>query len=301
MGRYSKRVEELRPVTYGTKETKRAPERPTWEDIVKELEELRPVTYERNYDGGQSSTDTSQLSIFSIPGKPFGKADVKEHKNMLLDAGITNVEEIHKLEFVNWFNQRIIQLYNEGQVDKKMVSLARGPERRSIYYSGYNINRFRFHTIFRDEIRKTQNNGLVVREENQIDVPYYERIKDIVKLCHTEGNKIVLFDCECYDTTQEGRGYKRDRYGIITVNIARKLNTQETFMLACQAIQVFYTRGLKDITWSAVTEIKPRNLYEMPIDGGPYQEEIQSISISNENKDYQIQLSKFELDAIIVE
>ncbi|KAH7526830.1 hypothetical protein JRO89_XSUnG0047500 [Xanthoceras sorbifolium] len=160
----------------GTKETKPAPERPTGEDVVKELEELRPVTH------GQSSTDTSQLSIFSIPGKPFGKANVKEkHKNMLLDAGITNVEKIHKLEFVNWFNQRIIQLYNEGQVDKKMVSLAR------------------------------------------------------------------------------------------------------------------------DITWSAVTEIKPRNLYEMPIDGGPYQEEIQSISTSNENEDDQIQLFRFELDAIIVE
>ncbi|KAH7571449.1 hypothetical protein JRO89_XS04G0055300 [Xanthoceras sorbifolium] len=139
-----------------------------------------------------------------------------------------------------------------------MVSLARGPERRAIYYSGYNINGFRFHTIFRDEIRKTQNNGVVVRGENQTDVPYYGRIKDIVELCYTEGNKIVLFDCEWYDTTQEGKGYKRDRYGIITVNIARKLNTQETFVLACQAIQVFYTRGLKDITWSAVTEIKPR-------------------------------------------
>ncbi|KAL5777107.1 hypothetical protein ACOSP7_010033 [Xanthoceras sorbifolium] len=110
--------------------------------------------------------------------------------------GITNVEEIHKLEFVNWFNQRIIQLYNEGQVDKKMVSLARGPERRAIYYSSYNFNGFRFHTIFRDEIRKTQNNGVVVRGENQTDVPYYGRIKDIVELCYTEGNKIVLFDCE---------------------------------------------------------------------------------------------------------
>ncbi|KAH7576515.1 hypothetical protein JRO89_XS01G0091800 [Xanthoceras sorbifolium] len=262
----------------GTKETKPAPERPIGEDVVKELEELRPVTHERNYDGGQSSTDTSQLSIFSIPGKPFGKADVKElssqqhevatfyvlqncdesqpfvyeHKNMLLDAGITNVEEIHKLEF-------IIQLYNKGQVDKKMVSLAR-----------------------------------VLKDEQFI-------ILDIVELCYTEGNKIVLFDCEWYDTTQEGRGYKRDRYEIITVNIACKLNTQETFVLACQAIQIFYTRGLKDITWSAVTEIKPRNLYEMSIDGGPYQEEIQSISTSNENEDDQIQLSKFKLDAIIVE
>ncbi|KAH7568015.1 hypothetical protein JRO89_XS07G0214300 [Xanthoceras sorbifolium] len=219
-----------------------------------------------------TSTDTSQLSIFSIPGKPFVKADVKEeHKNMILDAGITNAEEIHKLEFVNWFNQRIIQLYNKGQVNKKMVSLARG-ERRAIYYSSYNVNGFRFHTIFLDEIRKTQNNRIVVREDNQTDVSYYGRIKDIVELCYTEENKIVLFDCEWYDTTQEGRCYKRDHYGIITVNIAL-----------------------------LVTEIKPRNLYEMPVDGGSYQEEIQSISISNENEDDQIQLSRFELDAIIVE
>ncbi|KAH7571429.1 hypothetical protein JRO89_XS04G0051200 [Xanthoceras sorbifolium] len=159
----------------------------------------------------QSSADTSQLSIFSIPGKPFGKADVKELS-------------IQQHEVATFY---VLQNCDESQ-------------------------------------------------------PFIQEHKNMLL---DAGNKIVLFDCEWYDTTQEGKGYKRDRYGIITVNIARKLNTQETFVLACQAIQVFYTRGLKDITWSAVTEIKPRNLYEMPVDGGPYQEEIQSISTSYENED----------------
>ncbi|KAK1583627.1 hypothetical protein Q3G72_025660 [Acer saccharum] len=259
---------------------------------------------ERNYDGVQPSTDTSQLSIFSMLGKPFGKAEVKElsvkyhdiatfyvlqnceesqpfvreHKNILMNAGIHN----------------ITQLYKEGQVCKHMLSLARGPEKRATYYPGYSVNGFRFHTMNRDETRKTQNNGVVVKGENETEeVPYYGRIRDIVELCYTKGNKVVLFDCDWFDTSREGRGYKRDRYGIVTVNIKRKLNTQDTFVLACQANQAYYTEGMLDNTWSAVNEIKSRNLYEMPVDGEPYQEETQFNGTNvnqegNENEEVEI-------------
>ena len=201
---------------------------------------------------------------------------------------------------------QITQLYKEEQVCKHMLSLARGPEMRATYYPGYNVNGFRFHTMNRDETRKTQNNGVVVKGENETAVPYYGRIRDIVELCYTEGNKVVLFDCDWFDTSREGRGYKRDRYGIVTVNIKRKLNTQDTFVLACQANQAYYTEGLLDNTWSAVNEIKPRNLYEMPVDGEPYQEEIQfnGTNVSqegNENEEDVIDWSRVEADALIVE
>ena len=52
---------------------------------------------ERNYDGVQPSTDTSQLSIFSMLGKPFGKAEVKElsvkHHDIATFYVLQNCEE----------------------------------------------------------------------------------------------------------------------------------------------------------------------------------------------------------------
>ncbi|KAH7566441.1 hypothetical protein JRO89_XS08G0161600 [Xanthoceras sorbifolium] len=88
----------------------------------------------------------------------------------------------------------------------------------------------------------------MVHGENQNDVSYYGILKDIIELCYAEENKVVLFDCEWFDTAREG--------------------------IASQAIQVYYLEGINDPTWSTSIEIKPRNLYEMPMDEGePYQEE----------------------------
>ncbi|KAM0986446.1 hypothetical protein ACFX2C_013620 [Malus domestica] len=146
--------------------------------------------------------------------------------------------------FSNWFHERIKQLYYDNKVDKQMLSLALGPERRG---------------------------------ENQIDsVPWYGVLKDVVELRYTKGNRVVLFNCEWYDIVRKGTGYKIDRYGIISINTTRKLNTKEPFVLANQATQAFYVREIKTKAWSYVVETKPRNVYEMPNvddDGDPYQEE----------------------------
>ena len=189
---------------------------------------------------------------------------------------------------------QVTELYNDGKVSKQMLSLARGPERRVTYYPGYYISGFRFHTLQRDENKKTQNSGIMVKGENQIDdVPWYGTLVDIVELRYTEGNRVVLFNCDWYDTARKGTGYKIDRYGIITVNTTRKLNTQEPFVLASQATQVFYVKGVKNKIWSFVVETNPRNAYEMTNDEiEPYQEaETQSQSmhaIQNDVEDNEI-------------
>ncbi|CAN6547389.1 unnamed protein product [Malus baccata var. baccata] len=221
-------------------------------------------------------------------GKSFGKGVLeemgielleaaKEHKNILMHSGVRNVEESHRLQFSNWFHERIKQLYYDNKVDKKMLSLALGPERRVKYYPGYYMSGFRFHTLQCDENKKTQNCGVMVKGENQIDsVSWYGVLKDVVELRYTEGNRVVLFNCEWYDIVRKGTGYKIDRYGIISINTARKLNTKEPFVLANQATQAFYVREIKNKAWSYVVETKPRNVYEMPNvddDDEPYQEE----------------------------
>ncbi|CAB4286343.1 unnamed protein product [Prunus armeniaca] len=92
----------------------------------------------------------------------------REHKNILIQSSVDNVEESYRLQFSNWISKRVTELYNDGKVSKQMLSLARGPKRR------------------RDENKKTQNSGVMVKEENQIDdVPWYGILVDIVELRYT--------------------------------------------------------------------------------------------------------------------
>ena len=89
-----------------------------------------------------------------------------------------------------------------------------------------------------------------------------------------EGNKAALFRCDWYNNSWEGIGYRKDHYGIISVNKARKLHINEPFVLASQVTQVYYIQGLKDPTWATVNETKPINLYKMlENEEEPYQEE----------------------------
>ena len=75
-----------------------------------------------------------------------------------------------------------------------MLSLAQGPRKRATFCLGYNINGFRFHKIQRDETRKTQNCGVVVRSDNQsVAVPYYRVLKEIVELYYNEWNKKLYY------------------------------------------------------------------------------------------------------------
>ncbi|GMY20214.1 ATP-dependent RNA helicase drs1-like [Fagus crenata] len=156
-----------------------------------------------------------------------------------------------------------------------MRSLTWGPDKRAHYYLCYNVNGFRFRTKRRDVGKRTQNSGIMVRGEHQNgNVPFYGLVTDIVELHYTKGNSVVLFKCEWFDVAREGIGYKVDRHGITTINMTQKLNTQEPFVLACQAIQVYYVNCIKDRAWSVVVETKPRNLYEvLENEEEPYQEE----------------------------
>ncbi|GMI85818.1 hypothetical protein HRI_002251100 [Hibiscus trionum] len=48
------------------------------------------------------------------------------------------------------------------------------------------------------------------------------------------------------------------------VNVTRKLRTQEPYVLASQAEQVYYVKDIKDSNWQVVVKTKPRDLYDLP-------------------------------------
>ncbi|KAM1234555.1 hypothetical protein ACFX2J_004118 [Malus domestica] len=152
-----------------------------------------------------------------------------------------------------------------------------------LLYNGIIKNYTRWHLHGEDENDETdESNNDSDSDGSENDVINMEQdddmhvLKDVVELRYTEGNRVVLFNCEWYDIVRKGTGYKIDRYGIISINTTRKLHTKEPFVLANQATQAFYVREIKNKAWSYVVEMKPRNVYEMPNvddDDEPYQEE----------------------------
>ncbi|KAM1003860.1 hypothetical protein ACFX1X_004177 [Malus domestica] len=152
-----------------------------------------------------------------------------------------------------------------------------------LLYNGIIKNYTRWHLHGEDDNDETdESNSDRDSDGSENDVINMEQdddmhvLKDVVELRYTEGNRVVLFNCEWYDIVRKGTGYKIDRYGIISINTTRKLHTKEPFVLANQATQAFYVREIKNKAWSYMVETKPRNVYEMPNvddDDEPYQEE----------------------------
>nr|GMD68245.1 transposon protein, putative, CACTA, En/Spm sub-class, expressed [Ipomoea batatas] len=75
------------------------------------------------------------------------------------------------------------------------------------------------------------------------------------------------------------------------VNITRKLQTDEPYVLASQAEQVYYVSDIKEPNWHVVVKTKSRNFYDLPddvVEDEPCQE--------NENFGFTIQGSNLEDD-----
>nr|POE57032.1 ras-related protein rab-2a [Quercus suber] len=52
---------------------------------------------------------------------------IEEHKYLIQQASVKNVENRHEKQFREWFECHITQLYDERKVSKQLFDLARGP------------------------------------------------------------------------------------------------------------------------------------------------------------------------------
>ena len=149
-------------------------------------------------------------------------------------------------------------------MNKQLLDLAHGPSEEAVYYNGYIVNGFRFRKNEIDYKRRTQSCGVLVKGDvNTGNHDYYGVLTDIIELHYMGGNKIVMFKCEWRDVDHHGRGIV-DTYGRTLVNVTRSLKSNEPFVLACQAEQVFYVKSIKNSQWHFVIKIEPRNYYNMP-------------------------------------
>ena len=165
---------------------------------------------------------------------------------------------------------------HEGPISEHILSLSRGPSTLVTRYKGYIINGFRFHIREREKgKKKTQNSGVVVtaevlsfastRDKNPIlgHVSYYGMLTDVIELHYLGGNRVILFKCDWWDAINSGRGIKKDEYGFTCLNFERTICTNEPFVFASQAKQVFYVQNSNEKNWHTIVEIQTRGIYDM--------------------------------------
>ena len=146
-------------------------------------------------------------------------------------------------------------------------------------YSSYTINGFNFHTQSYDEGRSIQNSGVAVTAEstsfeigNNDNIiigknTYYGIIKEILEINYQHKGNVVLFKCDWVDNRVHNKWVKTDQFGITIVNFQHLFNTgerisDEPFILASQALQVYYVPDPVDTEWAAVVQSKPREVYD---------------------------------------
>jgi len=149
---------------------------------------------------------------------------------------------------------------------KDLLSLSRGPTKYSTHSNGYIVNGYRFHVEDHDQMLRTQNCGVVVVGENDKDsenVDYYGILTDVIELQFISNRRVILFRCNWFDVYDKIKGIKRDEYDFVSVNPSRFLKTNEPFVLANQASQVFYANDNSNKGWHVVRKTQPRDSYEM--------------------------------------
>ncbi|PKU84739.1 hypothetical protein MA16_Dca008149 [Dendrobium catenatum] len=134
----------------------------------------------------------------------------------------------------------------------------------------YIVNGFRFHTKSWSEGRKTENYGVCVRgnthEKDECD--YYGILNEVLYLEYPgkDENFVCLFNCQWYDLVQNRSTRVQPVYGLIDVKHSRRYGKFDPFVLASQAIQVYFSkyhsgrRGKQD--WLAIIKTKARGIID---------------------------------------
>lgn len=134
-------------------------------------------------------------------------------------------------------------------------------------YPGYYINGYKFHTLEHGTQRATMNSGVCIKGEtygadkNELD--FYGRLLEVCELEYhgLPMKTVTMFRCEWFDPSRLGTSVHPE-YKLVSVNYRRRYNKYEPFVLATQAVQVYYCPypSLKQSTkdWWDVCKIKAR-------------------------------------------
>ena len=175
-------------------------------------------------------------------------------------------------EFIPWLKRQ--PEFNESN-DKDFKDIVRGSLAFAMEYNKYYVNGFLFVTKDYEENKMTQNSGVMTegmttfrasaKDRNTVDEnqPYYGVLRRIIQLEYRSGYKPVLFKCDWVKVTHHGVSFDVDA-NLRLVNLSSLYSSDkvgdEPFILAEHAMQVFYSRDLKNPDWHVVLEV-PKKIF----------------------------------------
>ncbi|XP_026433102.1 uncharacterized protein LOC113330515 [Papaver somniferum] len=157
----------------------------------------------------------------------------------------------------------VVVLIEAKETDSTLWRLVQGPLFKARSYSKYQVNGFTFSTLGCEAKNISQNSGvsmkaftrLKAKSAEEAEITYYGVIKEIIVLNYMEFEETVF----CCDWVSVGdkNACKVDAVSkVIKVNLSKMKNkvrvSDEPFILASEAAQVFYSKDLTDEGWSVV-------------------------------------------------
>lgn len=140
-------------------------------------------------------------------------------------------------QFGDWF-KRFVRSQSPNDVNKYIGDLAEGPLLEITTYQGYVVNGYRFHTVSHQSRHATTNNGVCIKGEifSTDEMDFYGRLVESPAMLI---KRVTLFKCEWFDPSNS-RTLVHNNFKLVSINHKRKYNKYEPFILANQAIQVYY-------------------------------------------------------------
>nr|XP_017227617.1 PREDICTED: uncharacterized protein LOC108203305 [Daucus carota subsp. sativus] len=174
------------------------------------------------------------------------------------------LDHIVKTRFKAWFKKKV----EKDEIDgPRFMDLLEGPALKVMTFETCQVDGYKFSTS------SASGSGVVVKgtlHENNLD--YYGQLIDIVRLIYQGCNHVYLFKCIWFDSL--GNGVRIDKNRVVTVDITSRLRSNEVFILASQASQVYYAPSVLDPRSKIYTVVKSKS---RPID--------ESIIVQNDIED----------------
>jgi len=174
------------------------------------------------------------------------------------------LDHIVKTRFKAWFKKKV----EKDEIDgPRFMDLLEGPALKVMTFETCQVNGYKFSTS------SASGSGVVVKgtlHENNLD--YYGQLIEIMRLIYQGCNHVYLFKCIWFDSL--GNGVRIDKNRVVTVDITSRLRSNEVFILASQASQVYYAPSVLDPRSKIYTVVKSKS---RPID--------ESIIVQNDIED----------------
>ncbi|XP_017983063.1 PREDICTED: uncharacterized protein LOC18589224 [Theobroma cacao] len=180
------------------------------------------------------------------------------------------LEKVRDVRFVKWFKNYVAK--RKDEIDPRLLEISYGPGHMIRCYKGYFVNGFKFHTLDYGQNCKTMNSEVCIKWSfyNDHEHDFYGILVDIIELEYfCIRNRVMLFKCHWFDTE---KGIKVDLlHGLVEIKYNSILTTNELFVLAAQAHQIYYssypTTKRNRYDWWAVFKTKVRNRFHIPSGG----------------------------------